>query len=260
VKKAESSLTAYIQHANGPADEGNRLAPSGDSVVDNATDRPANRIKRRRLHSSDDIESDVNNKSDVASEILSNARLGADDEDAESKKKKMITDLTTRIRTALKKQFPTEKKRESKRKKLLKQAECTDVALLDSNARSQHPSQTDLTVVISEFSARHARGESTVVDQFSYWEALLREKASEITKDAHGIGWKYRFIAACVRKIRDSMPAVHLDTSAVCDNSNPTRFTLRRWEISAWIVNSIVDGLWEAWGSQAALVYDALAC
>jgi hypothetical protein len=26
------------------------------------------------------------------------------------------------------------------------------------------------------------------------------------------------------------------------------------------IINSIVDGLWEAWGSQAALVYEALAC
>jgi hypothetical protein len=132
------------------------------------------------------------------------------------------------------------------------------VAVLDPKARGQHAAQPDLTVAILEFSDRPS-GESTAADQFSYLDSLLREKASEIRKDALGISWKYDFIAACVRRTRDSMPAVCFDTLAVSDGSNPTRFTLRRWEISAKIINSIVDGLWEAWGSQAALVYKALA-
>ncbi|KAF8850017.1 hypothetical protein BDZ45DRAFT_697076 [Acephala macrosclerotiorum] len=230
VKKAESSLSAYIQHANGSAEKENHLAPSGESVVDNATDRPTDQIKRRRLHHSDDIESDSNindnNNDDVASEIRSVARPGAGNEDAESKKEKMIADLTTRIQTALKKKFPTEKKTESKkmRKKLLKQAKCADATVLDPNARGQHPTQTDHPV-ISEFNIRHAGGEFNIVDPFVYWEAQFWGKASKATKDAHEISWKFRFVAACIRRMRDRVPAVCSDTSAVCNDSDTTRFT-----------------------------------
>jgi hypothetical protein len=89
VRKAKSSLTTYIQHAN-PADKENHLVLSGDSVVD-SSNGSADRTKRPRLHDPDDIGSDGDiddNNDDVALAIRSNARPGADDKDSESKEEK----------------------------------------------------------------------------------------------------------------------------------------------------------------------------
>jgi hypothetical protein len=92
------------------------------------------------LHHSDAIESDGSvdddNDDDAASETPSNARPDGSGEDAESKKEKMIADLTTRIRSALRKKFPPEQRERKKmKKKLQRQTECTDVAVSDPNAR-----------------------------------------------------------------------------------------------------------------------------
>jgi hypothetical protein len=113
-------------------------------------------------------------------------------------------------------------------------------------------------IVISEFDSYHMKGELTIVDRFSYLDALLRKKSSEVTKDAREISWRFSFVAACIRRMRDFLPAVCVDTAA-CNDSDANRFSLRRWSISAWIINSIIDGLWPAWGPQAALLYEALA-
>lgn len=67
------------------------------------------------------------------------------------------------------------------------------------------------------------------------------------------MAWKYRFIASCLRKIRDGVPTIS-------DGLGVSPFTLHRWTTAASLINSIVDGLWEAWGPPAALVYEALAC
>ena len=108
IKKAESSLITYIQNINGLADKENHPALSGDPVIDNSINRPTDQTKRRKLHYSDAIESSSignNNDNNLASETLSNARPNGGGEDAESKKKKMIADLITRIRSALRNKF-----------------------------------------------------------------------------------------------------------------------------------------------------------
>jgi hypothetical protein len=176
-KKTELALVAYIQFANGLANgEDNGLVSLGDSDVDNATGRPANRNKRRRLNPSNDVDPDSGSNSgsngndeDVTSGIQSNTRSSTDGGgDQESKEQKMVTALTDKIQKALDKKFPTKKKKKGMTKvesKPQMQSGCADVVVSDFNARGHIHTQTGSTnVIVSDFNIRFARGEFTIKD------------------------------------------------------------------------------------------------
>lgn len=58
--------------------------------------------------------------------------------------------------------------------------------------------------------------------------------------------WKYKFIASCLQTLRDDMGAYR----------KPKNW---RWNRAVRMINLIVDGLFQAWGPKAFLVYEALA-
>ena len=70
-------------------------------------------------------------------------------------------------------------------------------------------------------------------------------------KSARETAWKYTFLVACVRRLRNH------DLSSSDEGCKATRV---RWINAAWIINSVVEGLWSTWGPRVALIYEALAC
>lgn len=143
---------------------GNDLVSLADSDIDNPSDRPTNRIKRRRLNPSDDVDPDSdsnNNDEDATFRIRS-----------ESKDQKMVTALTKKIQQALDKKFPAEKKRDINKvgSKHQMQSGCTDVVVSDFNARGHLHAQTGSTdAIVSDFNVRFERGNSLLrIDPYAY--------------------------------------------------------------------------------------------
>jgi hypothetical protein len=95
------------------------------------------------------------------------------------------------------------------------------------------------------------RGDIGLDDRLAYLEIFLLKQSSSVTKSAHETVWKYKFLVACVRRLRNH------DLSSNVKGCKATRV---RWIYATRIVNSVVKGLWCTWGPRAALVYDALAC
>ena len=241
----------YIQLANDPADgEGNNFASIGDSDVDSISDRDASRTKRRRLdHPDPDPDPDdttINepgNDRDATSDIQSNAVSTAIEGDQKTKEQRMITALTKKIQKALNVKFSPKKKRDTKiGSPLQMQLGCTDVVVSDSNVLGQLRTQTSSTDILSsDFNVRFENGEFPIQDRSLCLEGLLWKLSSRLVQGAHEMAWKYRFIAACLRTIRN-------DVSTNCDDFGVSTFTLHRLTTAAGIINSIVNGLWKAWG------------
>jgi hypothetical protein len=281
-KKIESALVGYIQLENDPdSDE----FPLADSDVDDVSDGPENRIKRRRLETFQEINhgrnhdknDELDNEGDGTSDDEGDSTRdddegdgtrdngegdGTSDNDTTTETRsstcssmdienvtKAVETISNKIRKALNKMFPGEKKKKKKKRnanQLQGQARCIDVV-----ASSGQLYSTD--VILSDFKARFARGEFTTKDRFLCLENLLWKQSSRVLQSAQEIAWKGSFVAACVRKIRHR-------TLSLSEEAGASQSTVTRWTIAAWMINLIVDGLWPTWGPKAALVYEALAC
>lgn len=173
-KKIESALVGYIQLENDPdSDE----FPLSDSDVDDVSDGPANRIKRRGLETFEEInyarnhdknyelddegdntgddEGDGTGDDDTTTETRSSTCSSMDIENVTAK---AVETISNKIRKALDKMFPGEKKKR-KANQLQVQARCIDVV-----ASSGQLYSTD--VILSDFKAHFARGGYNTKDRF----------------------------------------------------------------------------------------------
>ena len=258
VKKAELALLGYIKSENDAEIEVKVLGSSG---VEDACDRPANRLKRRRLNTAHSVytERDLNGDDDNDQECSNDEGSKGDenyeraDEDRGSSvgidtrgnevgvgEDEAVKSLMSKIMKGLDKLSRATKEGKST------QPTCTDVAVPGSEF-----CPTD--IVPMDFNARFACGEYNIKDRSLCLENILWEQASRVLRSASQISWKCRIVAACLRKFRDLAPTA-------CDVRGRSPSTRTRWVLAASAVNAIVDGLWRVWGPQAALVYEALSC
>ncbi|KAJ8068742.1 hypothetical protein OCU04_002439 [Sclerotinia nivalis] len=96
-----------------------------------------------------------------------------------------------------------------------------------------------------------ARDENSLQDRSLLLENFLWQQSKSVFRNAREISWKCSFLAACLRKLRDPI------TSGL--ENDPSNATSYRWLMAVQMINTIVDGLWLAWGPKAALIYEALA-
>ncbi|KAF7894673.1 uncharacterized protein EAF01_010123 [Botrytis porri] len=93
-------------------------------------------------------------------------------------------------------------------------------------------------------------------DPFEYFESQLWLQSSKFIDTANKTAWKYRFLACCIHLCRAGQ-VVSSERKVPFVGTN--LLTVHRWRCAANIINMIVNGLTEAWGEKADLVYEALA-
>ncbi|TEY30289.1 hypothetical protein BOTCAL_0885g00030 [Botryotinia calthae] len=93
-------------------------------------------------------------------------------------------------------------------------------------------------------------------DPFEYFESQLWLQSSKFIATANKTAWKYRFLACCTHLCRAGQ-VVSREQKVPFVGTNI--LAVHRWRCVANIINMIVNGLTEAWGEKADLVYEALA-
>jgi hypothetical protein len=175
----------------------------------------------------------VRNKGSEGDNVESDHDDGKHQRQSELATQKAASILTKKIRNGL--------------EKFLKKTEKANEKMA-YNQNTIHTGPLDLSIDISDFNTRVANGEFDMQERSLCLEHLLWKKSTMFT----GLAWKLRFLASCLRILRQSEGS---DTGV-----NPaSAITIRRWKSSALLVNAIVSGLWGKWGCKAALVYEALA-
>ncbi|KFY09644.1 hypothetical protein V492_05414 [Pseudogymnoascus sp. VKM F-4246] len=218
--------------------------------------------KRRRLRSSSDLMQDrsssrngENNSTGNTAEVQSTAEIqSAEFQPAEFRSAKInpsvqqcveeiSAKIAKKILSGLDGMRPKEKKRPKKTGKTKPNAAVIDGVI---DRAPPIPNGNIPTV----FRNCVDRGVTGLDDRLAYLEIFLLEQSSSVTKSAHETVWKWNFLVACVRRLRNH------DLSSSVKGCKATRV---RWIYATRIVNSVVEGLWCTWGPRAALVYEALA-
>jgi hypothetical protein len=122
---------------------------------------------------------------------------------------------------------------------------------------NQKRSPTVNTQFIEGFSneAPSIEGSSIEQDPSKYFESQLWLQSYKFIDTAKTTAWKYRFLASCFRLVR----AGKAEQEVEFIGSRSKAMVMQRWSYAAGIINMIVNGLAEAWGEKADLVYEALA-
>ncbi|OBT82966.1 hypothetical protein VE02_08461 [Pseudogymnoascus sp. 03VT05] len=202
--------------------------------------------KRRRIRSSSDLMKDrsssrngENNSTGNTVEVQSTAAI----QSAAIQPAEFHAKIAKKILSGLDGMRPKEKKRPKKTGKTKPNAAVIK-GVID---RAQPIPNGNIATV---FRNCVDRGDIGLDDRLAYLEIFLLEQSSSVTKSAHETVWKWKFLVACVRCLRNH------DLSSSVKECKATRV---RWIYATQIVNSVVEGLWCTWGPRAALVYDALA-
>ncbi|KAM3064717.1 hypothetical protein ACMFMG_010637 [Clarireedia jacksonii] len=114
------------------------------------------------------------------------------------------------------------------------------------------------TQFIEESSIEGSRIEGSSIEQdpSKYYESQLWLQSSKLIDTAKTTAWKYRFLASCFRLVRTGQAVSNEQEVEFIGTSS---LQIHRWMSAAGIINMIVNGLAEAWGEKADLVYEALA-
>jgi hypothetical protein len=225
-KRIEHALLDYIHVANSLVDAGNGvLSQLGCSGADDGV-RPAS---PSAASSAPDCPSRLRTKRrrshdrGAGSENQSNDCSTTHEEEEE----KLVTNLAKKIQGGMK-SIKKERKKKQASSELQSQAGSTTGAIVKFDARSANEDYTGRSL---------------------YLEDLLWRQSHIVINDARATAWRYRFLVACLCCLRNT------DINVL----QKENFKLWRWIRASRMINSIVEGLWEAWGAKAVLVYEALA-
>ena len=103
-------------------------------------------------------------------------------------------------------------------------------------------------------------GDQTVHDLAGRVEAKLWSQASEATTYGKEIRWVLRCLSSCFGLVRRELVAIddHL-TSGQTKAAVKSIRTKDRWRSAVYMINAIINGLYEHWGERTYLIYHALA-